>query len=56
MVEAVGNAYKYGSVGRNPNPREVERLLTKGADPNFPDLHAQPDFVIPWLPYNKRRR
>ena len=56
LVEAVGNAYKFGGKGRNPNPEEVQRLLTKGADPDFPDLHAQPDFVMPWLPDNKRRR
>ena len=56
LVEAVGNAYKFGDVGRNSNPKEVERLLAKGANPNFPDLHAQPDFVMPWLPDNKRRR
>ena len=56
MVIAVGNPYKFGNVERNPNPKEVERLLTKGADPDFPDLHAQPDFVMPWLPDNKRRR
>ena len=56
MVEAVGNAYKFGGVGRNPKPAEVFRLLKKGANPNFPNLHAQPDFVMPWLPDNKRRR
>ena len=56
MVEAVGNAYKFGGKGRNPNPKKVEELLAKGVDPDFPDLHAQPDFVMPWLPDNKRRR
>ena len=34
----------------------VDMLLAKGSDPNFPDLHAQPDFVIPWLPDNKDER
>ena len=53
LVEAVGNAYMFGGVRRNPNPQEVERLLRRGADPNFPDLHAQPDFVIPWKSDNK---
>ena len=56
MVEAVGNAYTFGGVKRNPNPEEVKRLLKQGADPDFPHLHAQPDFVIPWLPKNKQRR
>ena len=56
LVEAVGNAYKFGGVKRNPNTKRVEELLKKGADPEFPDLHAQPDFVMPWLPDNKRRR
>ena len=55
LVMAVGNPFKFGNVERNPNPKEVERLLTKGADPNFPDLHAQPDFVMPWT-LTKRRR
>ena len=55
LVEAVGNPYKFGNVERNPNPHMVERLLMRGAHPDFPDLHAQPDFVMPWLP-NKRRR
>ena len=55
-MEAVGNAYKVGDVRRNPNPSEVKRLLTKGADPNFPDLLAQPDFVIPLLPDEKETR
>ena len=56
LVEAVGNAYKFGGVKRHPKPEEVKRLLAPGADPNFPELHAQPDFVMPWLPDNKRRR
>ena len=47
LVEAVGNAHKFGGVGRNPKPDEVKRLLEAG---------AQPDFVMPWLPDNKRRR
>ena len=47
MVEAVGNAHKFGGKGRNPDPKEVKKLLEKG---------AQPDFVMPWLPDNKRRR
>ena len=47
LVEAVGNAYKFGGVGRNPNPKKVQELLDAG---------AQPDFVMPWLPDNKRRR
>ena len=47
LVEAVGNAYPYGDKGRNPDPKEVDKLLKEG---------AQPDFVMPWLPTNKRRR
>ena len=47
LVEAVGNAYKFGGVGRKPNPKKVQELLDAG---------AQPDFVMPWLPDNKRRR
>ena len=46
-MEAVGNAYKFGGVGRNPDPEKVQKLLDEG---------AQPDFVMPWLPDNKRRR
>ena len=46
-MEAVGNAYKFGRVGRKPNPKKVQELLDQG---------AQPDFVMPWLPDNKRRR
>ena len=45
-MEAVGNAYPYTG-GRKPNPKKVKDLLEKG---------AQPDFVMPWLPSNKRRR
>ena len=56
LVEAVGNANKLGGVKRHPKPEEVKRLLAPGADPNFPELHAQPDFVIPVLHDNKRRR
>ena len=51
-MEAVGNAYKIGEVGRNPDPEKVKRLLTKGANPDFPDLYAQHDFITPWLPDN----
>ena len=47
LVEAVGNANKYGGVGRNPDPEKVRKLLDEG---------AQPDFVMPWLPDNKRQR
>ena len=47
LVEAVGNAYPYCGGGRNPKPEKVKELLEEG---------AQPDFVIPWLPTNKRRR
>ena len=47
LVEAVGNAYPYCDDGRNPQPEKVEKLLEAG---------AQPDFVMPWLPTNKRRR
>ena len=47
LVEAVGNAYPYGDKGRNPDPEKVKALLEDG---------AQPDFVMPWLPTNKRRR
>ena len=47
LVEAVGNAYPYCGGGRNPKPEKVEKLLEDG---------AQPDFVMPWLPQNKRRR
>ena len=46
-MEAVGNAYPYDRNGRKPNPLEVRKLLEEG---------AQPDFVMPWLPTNKRRR
>jgi len=45
-MEAVGNAYPY-HIGRKPDPTKVRELLDKG---------AQPDFVMPWLPSNKRRR
>ena len=47
LVEAVGNPYKFGNFGRNADPKMVELLLEQG---------AQPDFVMPWLPNNKRRR
>ena len=47
LVEAVGNPYEFGNVGRNADPKMVELLLEQG---------AQPDFVMPWLPNNKRRR
>ena len=47
LVEAVGNAHPYCENGRNPDPDKVEKLLKAG---------AQPDFVMPWLPTNKRRR
>ena len=46
-MEAVGNAHPYNSKQRNPNPERVDQLLKEG---------AQPDFVMPWLPSNKRRR
>ena len=47
LIEAVGNAYPYCDRGRNPKPEKVKELLETG---------AQPDFVMPWLPTNKRRR
>ena len=46
-MEAVGNAYPYCANGRKPDPTKVKDLLEKG---------AQPDFVMPWLQTNKRRR
>ena len=46
-MEAVGNAHPYQKKQRNPDPELVENLLKNG---------AQPDFVMPWLPSNKRRR
>merc|ERR1712180_558538 len=48
LVEAVDNAYKFGDVGRDPDPERVRKLLNEKG--------AQPDFVMPWLPDNKRRR
>ena len=47
LMEAVGNAHPYAKTPRNPNPERVRKLLADG---------AQPDFVMPWLPDNKRRR
>ena len=46
-MEAVGNAYPYCENGRKPDLNKIKDLLEKG---------AQPDFVMPWLPSNKRRR
>ena len=53
LVEAVGCPSPFG-VGdhtekrkRMPNPDRVRELLEQG---------AQPDFVVPRLPYNKRQR
>ena len=46
-MEAVGNAHPYAKKPRNPDPKRVKELLAAG---------AQPDFVMPWLPDNKRRR
>ena len=47
LMEAVGNAHPYNRKQRNPDPKLVDELLKAG---------AQPDFVMPWLPSNKRRR
>ena len=46
-MEAVGNAYPFCGNGRKPDPTKVKGLLEAG---------AQPDFVMPWLQTNKRRR
>ena len=50
LVEAVGCPSPFGSEDkrkRMPNPDRVRELLEQG---------AQPDFVVPRLPYNKRQR
>ena len=47
LVEAVGNSYQFGGIERNPDPEKVQKLLDEG---------AQPDFVMPCLSDNKRRR
>ena len=50
LVEAVGCPSPFGTGDqrkRKPNPDRVRELLEQG---------AQPDFVVPRLPHNKRQR
>ena len=50
LVEAVGCPSPFGTGDarkRKPDPELVKELLEQG---------AQPDFVVPRLPYNKRQR